>query len=159
MSKKKVYRSLFDSDDVFEVEELTDNPEVSTEGIAEVKKDEDGTKTTHTIDECWNAIQEIKASLAGGKVKDANEPATPDKVEPQKVDIDKSKAVNATDGFDEDDPTKVGDESKEDEEDDTTKGVKDSYSAFTRVGEKKKVDPAVATQVAFQSRYDRIANK
>ena len=150
---KKVYRSLFDNDDVYEVEELTDNPDISTSGIAAVKTEDaggPGAGAGHTIEECWDAIQQIRDMLKDSKgVKDGNEPAAENKVEPLKMEIDKTNPVNAQDAN--------GDEDEEDKE--TSKEVKDAYSGFTRVGEKKKVDPAVATQVAFQSRYDSVGNK
>lgn len=154
---KKVYRSLFDADDVYEVEELTDNPDISTSGIAEVKtEDAGGPAAGHTIEECWDAIQGIKDSLekltAKSKVKDGNEPATEMKVEEQEIDIDSSKPVNANDSDDED-------EEEEEVEVKASKDVKDAYSPFTRAGAAKKADPAVATQVAFQKRYDSVANK
>lgn len=73
------------------------------------------------------------------------------------AEIDKSKPVNAQDSDD-------GDEDKDDESegkdrDKASKDVKDAYSGFTRVGEKKVMDTVTATQIAFQSRYDKVANK
>ena len=160
---KKVYRSLFDSDDVYEVEELTDEPTISTSGVATVKTDDGcgGGSATHTVDECWDAIEKLTKkvddALFGGKskVKDGNEPATEMKVEPQKIEIDKTNPVNAQDADPEDDTKKPAEEGGED----ANKEVKDAYAAFTRIAGSKKVDPATATQVAFQKRYERVANK
>ena len=163
---KKLYRSLFDSDDVFEVEELTDEPEISTSGIAQVKTDECGdpkaATATHTVDECWDAIEKLTKkvddALFGGKsnVKDGNEPATEMKVEPQKVEIDKSNPVNAQDA----DPSEEDkDKKSEDGGTEASKEVKDTYAAFAQISDNKKVDPAVATQIAFQKRYEKVANK
>ena len=147
---KKVYRSLFDSDDVYDVDELTDNPDISTSGVAAVKAEDAGEPGVgaHTVEECWDAIQEIRDMLKKG-VKDGNEPAAENKVEPLNVEIDNAKQVNAQDDDGEEDNKEVG----------ASKGVKDAYSSFTRVGEKKVVDVATATQVAFQSRYDGVGNK
>lgn len=154
---KKVYRSLFDSDDVYEVEEINDDPSKSTSGIAEVRKDEDGTEPT--LKDCWNAIQKLGDAVAelagkGKEKKDANEPAEENKAKEGGSDIDKSKPVNAQDADDGD-----GDEEKDNGEEDG-KEVKDSYKAFTSVGSKSDKEAQVtAVQVAFQSRYDNIGNK
>lgn len=209
---KKVYRSLFDADDVYEVEELTDNPDISESGVAKVKKDEGGP----TLEGCWDAIKKLseKFDVAFGtpKIKDGNEPATWMEVEPLKQEIDGSKPVNAQDARDayavflgggtpyvcfansEASARKFAEESEGDgsratkviklvkntrdydyyvgdprsvpiadadgaNDKETSKDVKDAYSGFTRVGEKKVMDTATATQVAFQSRYDKVANK
>lgn len=156
---KKVYRSLFDADDIYEVEELTDNPDISESGVAKVKtkdakskKDEGGP----TLEGCWDAIKDLSAKFDAAfgtgkpKIKDGNEPATGMEVEPLKQEIDGSKPVNAQDADDED---------KDEDGKETSKDVKDAYSGFTRVGDKKIADTATATQVAFQSRYDKVANK
>lgn len=163
---KKVYRSLFDSEDVFEVEELTDDPEVSTEGIATVKKDASGEPVQHTVEDCWDAIQKIADAVGcklGKGVTDANEPGESTKVTKQNPTIDTKKDSEEGEEDDETKNKKVGDaeEGEEGEEDDkgAAKDVKDAYKPFTSVGEKKKVDTAVATQVAFQHRYDAVANK
>lgn len=164
---KKVYRSLFDSDEVYEVEELTDEPEISTSGVAAVKTDGCGGPAAgapvHTVDECWDAIEKLTKkvddALFGGKsnVKDGNEPATEMKVEPQKVEIDKSNPVNAQDA----DPEEKDAPEDSDKDDDSkaSKEVKDTYAAFTRISGGQKVDPATATQIAFQKRYEKVANK
>ena len=78
-------------------------------------------------------------------------------VEPLKMEIDKSKPVNAQDSDDED--VDKDDEGEDKDGEKASKDVKDAYSGFTRVGEKKVMDTATATQVAFQSRYDKVANK
>lgn len=158
---KKVYRSLFDADDVYEVEELTDNPDISESGVARVKTEDASVKKDEggpTLEGCWDAIKDLSAKFdaafgtggSGGKpkIKDGNEPATDMEVEPLKQEIDGSKPVNAQDADDKDEDGK-----------ETSKDVKDAYSGFTRVGEKKVMDTATATQVAFQSRYDKVANK
>lgn len=170
--KKKLFRNLFDSDDVYEVEEITDDPDISTSGIAQVKKDESGAATGEsekepTIKDCWDAIKKIAdavgCSLSGETKKDSNEPAEGNKVTTKGPDVDKSKSVTTNDSDDEDDETKkVEDEDGTDDtkgEDEKTKEVKDAYSAFARAGEKGKQDIAQATQVAFQHRYDAVANK
>lgn len=164
---KKVYRSLFDADDVYEVEELTDNPDISESGVAKVKTEDAKSKKDEggpTLEGCWDAIKDLSAKFdavfgTGGsagkpKIKDGNEPATGMEVEPLKQEIDGSKPVNAQDADGADD-----EEDKDEDSKVTSKDVKDAYSGFTRVGEKKVMDTATATQVAFQSRYDKVANK
>lgn len=162
---KKLYRSLFDSDEVYEVEEISDDTEISTEDIAEVKHDEDGCaekKEAHTIEDCWNAIQKLTDAVFSNKeekkeeVKD-DEPAEANKVEPQKVDIDKSKSVNDEEVEEEE---VVEDSKPEDEEDEgEKKEVKDAYSKFAKVTDSKLEDLQTATQIAFQNRYNKVANK
>lgn len=154
---KKVYRSLFDSDDVFEVEELTDDPEISTDDIVEVNT-KDADEDAPTLAKCWDAIKSLNAKMdammSGKKVKDGNEPAEEMKVTKVDPEIDNGKLVNAQDSEDEE-----VDKSEEDEEKKEDKEVKDSYSVFARAGKEKVVDTATATQLAFQSRYDKCGNK
>lgn len=167
---KKVYRSLFDADDVYEVEELTDHPDISESGIAAVKTEDAKSKKDEggpTLEGCWDAIKDLSAKFdaafgTGGsagkpKIKDGNEPATGMEVEPLKMEIDKSEPINAQDSDDED--VDKDDEGEDKDGEKASKDVKDAYSGFTRVGEKKVMDTATATQVAFQSRYDKVANK
>lgn len=163
---RTVYRSLFDADDVYEVEELKDNPDISESGVAAVKTEDAKFKKDEgepTIQDCWNAIKDLSAKFdaafgTGGsdgkpKLEDGNEPATGMEVEPVEAEIDKSKPVNVQDSDD-------GDEEREGKDrDKASKDVKDAYSGFTRVGEKKVMDTVTATQIAFQSRYDKVANK
>lgn len=162
---KKVYRSLFDSDDVYEVEELTDNPEISTENIAPVKQDDGEVPAGHTIEDCWDAIQKLTDIVMKSSkgVKD-DEPAVTNEVTPQAVDIDKSKPVTDEDEDEvnedeevEDCGVKYTDSDGECENED--KSVKDSYSRFAGVKDSVKKDPIRATQIAFQHRYDKVANK
>lgn len=143
---KKVYRSLFDSDDVYEVEELADNPEISTKGVAEVKADDAGEVTMKQL---FDILTDIKGLLSDKKVGDANEEGAPSNAPAEEAKVSEAEPV-----IDE-----AGEEGEE--EDDTKKdkkGVKDSYSGFSRVGEAKKVDAVASTQVAFQNRYAKIAN-
>lgn len=167
---RTVYRSLFDADDVYEVEELQDNPDISESGVAAVKTEDAKFKKDEgepTIQDCWNAIKDLSAKFdaafgTGGsdgkpKLKDGNEPATGMEVEPVEAEIDKSKPVNAQDSDDGDEDR--DDESEGKDRDKASKDVKDAYSGFTRVGEKKVMDTVTATQIAFQSRYDKVANK
>lgn len=165
MANKKVYRSLFDSDEVYEVTELTDDPEVSSDGVASVKKDSDPEPTKgHTIEDCWGAIQKI-ADAVGCKldgedkgkkgVTDANSPAEGNEVTKQNPTLD---SEDDEDGEEDDKSKKVSD--SEDEDDPKApQEVKDAYKGFTSVGEKKKFDIKAATQVAFQNRYNAVANK
>ena len=141
---KKIYRSLFDSEDVYEVEELTDNPEVSTEGIATVKKDE-GEITNKQL---YDLICEIR-DLFKKPVTD-NEPAIENEVAPLKQEIDKTAPVTTND---EDETEKVGEEEK------TSKEVTDSYSKFATGVVNKDKDSVVTAQVSFQNRYNKVANK
>lgn len=140
---KKIYRSLFDSEDVYEVEELTDNPEVSTEGIATVKKDE-GEITNKQL---YDLICEIR-DLFKKPVTD-NEPAIENEVAPLKQEIDKTAPVTTND---EDETEKVGEEEK------TSKEVTDSYSKFATGVVNKDKDSVVTAQVSFQNRYNKVAN-
>lgn len=165
---KKIYRSLFDSDDVYEVEEISDDTEVSTEGIAEVKHDEDGCeskKEEHTIEDCWNAIQKLQDTLISKKEKEEvkdDEPATEIKVEEQKANIDKSKSVNDDDEeekVEEEEVVEDSEDKEDDKKDEDRKDVKDSYAAFANVRASKSEDLQAATQVAFQNRYNKVANK
>lgn len=170
MPRKKIYRSLFDSDDVYEVEEITDNPDESTDGIAGVKTSDECGGKEPTVQDCMKAIMGLYDALGidpkngKKKVKDGNEPQTETKVTEQKVEIDKSKPVNPQDSDDEDEDeadVKDADDEENDEDDKGDKSsVKDSYSVFARVGEgDKTADIMTATQVAFQKRYDSVANK
>jgi hypothetical protein len=140
---KKIYRSLFDSEDVYEVEELTDNPEVSTEGIATVKKDE-GEITNKQL---YDLICEIR-DLFKKPVTD-NEPAIENEVAPLKQEIDKTAPVTTND---EDETEKVEEEEK------TSKEVTDSYSKFATGVVNKDKDSVVTAQVSFQNRYNKVAN-
>jgi len=141
---KKIYRSLFDSEDVYEVEELTDNPEVSTEGIATVKKDE-GEITNKQL---YDLICEIR-DLFKKPVTD-NEPAIENEVAPLKQEIDKTAPVTTND---ENETEKVVEEEK------TSKEVTDSYSKFATGVVNKDKDSVVTAQVSFQNRYNKVANK
>lgn len=167
MSKKKVYRSLFDSDEVFEVEELTDNPEVSTEGIQAVKTEDRGI----TLDKVYDMLSEVRDLLRKPKADSepavnentggstgGNAPAEENKVERVEPVIDKK--AKAKDNEAKEEPATTEEASKvESEPEGTANDVKDSYSAFTRVGETKKQDTITATQIAFQNRYAKVANK
>ena len=158
--KKKIYRSLFDSDEVYEVEEITDNPEVSTDNISPVKQDDGcAVENGHTIEDCWNAIQKLSDAIFNKSKKevDDNEPANTNEVTPQKVEIDKSKSVNDDEEVEEEEIVEDADESEEDKK--SEKEVKDAYSKFAKVSDSVKQDPILATQVAFQSRYNNVANK
>lgn len=164
---KKVYRSLFDSDEVYEVEEITDNPEISTEEIAEVKQDNDGceSKKEHTVEDCWNAIMKLQDALISKKeekeeVKD-DEPAVESKVEAQKANIDKSKSVNdeEEEKVEEEEVVEDSEDEEDDKKDEDRKDVKDSYAVFASVRDSKCEDLQAATQVAFQNRYNKVANK
>lgn len=140
---KKIYRSLFDSEDVYEVEELTDNPDVSTEGIATVKKDE-GEITNKQL---YDLMCEIR-DLFKKPVTD-NEPAIENEVAPLEQEIDKTAPVTTND---ENETEKVGEEEK------TSKAVTDSYSKFATGVVNKDKDSVVTAQVSFQNRYNKVAN-
>lgn len=148
---KKIYRSLFDSDDVYEVEELTDNPEVSTKGIATVKQDE-GEITNKQI---YDLLCEIRDVL--NKPIADNDPAVKTTVEPLKQEIDETAPATTND----EDGTKEP-ENKEfkkvEEEEKTSKEVTDSYAKFAGKTVNQDSDN-VAVQVAFQNRYAKVANK
>lgn len=143
---KKIYRSLFDSDDVFEVEELTDE---TVEEVEATDADEDNVSNRQLLDILKDILEAVKG---GSKVTDSDqnentggstkgcEPAGEMKVEPAKTVID------------EDDEEKVEVEAE--------KEVKDAYSQFTRVGAvKDSANFIQSTQVAFQNRYNKVANK
>jgi len=140
---KKIYRSLFDSEDVYEVEELTDNPEVSTEGIATVKKDE-GEITNKQLYDLFCEIRDLFK-----KPVTDNEPAIENEVAPLKQGIDKTAPVTTND---ENETEKVGEEEK------TSKEVTDSYSKFATGVVNKDKDSVVTAQVSFQNRYNKVAN-
>lgn len=142
---KKVYRSLFDSDDVFEVEELTDEPAPTNPA----EPAGGAGNPVHTVDECWDAIEQLTkkvddALCGGNRVKDGEDPDNSTKGKEGET------TVKATDE-DPDADDKSGD--------DASKDVKDSYSVFAKVGDSKKLDPAVGAQIAFQERYEKVANK
>lgn len=165
---KRIYRSLFDSDDVFEVEEVKDNPDISTEGVAATKQDsgEEVKEEKFTLEDCGKAIKALKDEFTEFKKqfekKDNIEPAGGDKVTKQEPVIDGDDEIveegaQTEDAFCEECGKEVGDE--EPKEGDTAQAVKDAYSKFTKVNDSKSADPRVATQVAFQKRYDSVANK
>lgn len=143
MAKKRIYRSLFDADEIYEVEELTDNPEVSTEGIAKVKQDE----TEISNKQLWDLLCEVKDLLNGKPIGD-NEPEAENKVKPVNPEIDNEEVVTTND---EEEIKKVEEENE--------RSVKDSYSKFAK-DTGAKVDKGITpVKVAFQKRYDAVANK
>lgn len=151
---KKVYRSLFDNNDVYEVEELTDKPAVSTEGVAGVKKDD---AEEVTMKQLLDALNEIKGLLTEKKVGDAEKVAGVGEGNAPAVEANVTK-VNPV--IDEAAESKEAEEkSKEKDEKGAEKEVKDAYSQFSVVSGVKKEDPSVSTQVAFQKRYNNVANK
>ena len=165
---KKIYRSLFDSPDVFEVEELSDEPDTNVQcggeqdNIAKVKAsdaDEETVSNAQLRDLLKDILEAIKGKKevsdsdqdpnTGGSTKGC-EPAGEMKVESVDPIIDE-------DGADEDDEEK---KVKVETETKTEKEVKDAYSNFTKVsGIKDSADLVTSTQVAFQNRYNKVANK
>lgn len=151
---KKVYRSLFDSDDVYEVEQLTDTPDISTAGVAKVADAEP------TLQNILDAINGLRDAIRG-KVVD-NEPGEGNKVVNPNLEVDGTKAVN--DGGEKSGEGEAvaveGEKAESDEEGkEASKEVKDSYSGFANSGKTVVKDHVGKTQIAFQNRYAKVANK
>ncbi len=155
---KKVYRSLFDSDDVYEVEQLTDTPDISTEGVAKVA---DAEPTLRNVLDAINGLRDaIRGKLADKEPGDGNKVIDPD------LEVDGTKAVNDEDGESgEGKPFEAGGKKAEGKEEgkeggkEASKDVKDSYSGFANSGKNVVKDQIGETQIAFQNRYNNVANK
>jgi len=141
MPRTKVYRSLFDSDDVFEVEELTDTTETESKKI----KQDEGEITNKQI---WDLLCEMRDTLCAKPVTD-NEPAENNSVSPVKQEIDKEEPVTTNDEYESE---------KVENEEEASREVKDTYSKFAN-NLVNKDSGGVSTQVAFQNRYAKVANK